>query len=70
MGFHTAYRIVSYSVVMLTRFPTICDYRQTRSPLVKGATKGRDRRKRQLSNFCVAGEGNCWKIGILQMAVI
>ena len=36
MGFHTAYRIVSYSVVMLTRFPTICDYRQTRSPLEKG----------------------------------
>ena len=40
-------------------FPTICDYRQSRSPLEKGAAKGRDRRKRQLSNFCVAGEGNC-----------
>ena len=61
MGFHAAYRIVSCSVFMLTRFPTICDYRQTRSPLEKGAAKGRDRRKRQLSNFCVAGEGNCWK---------
>ena len=59
MGFHTAYRIVSYSVVMLTRFPTIYDYRQTRSPLEKGTAKGRDRRKRQLSNFCVAGEENC-----------
>ena len=70
MGLHAAYRIVSCSVVMLTRFPTICDYRQTRSPLEKGAAKGRDRRKRQLSNFCVAGEGNCWKIGILQMAVM
>ena len=40
MGFHTAYRIVSYSVVMLTRFPTICDYRQTRSPLEKGLLAG------------------------------
>ena len=70
MGFHAACRIVSCSVVMLTRFPTICDYRQTRSPLEKGAAKGRDRRKRQLSNFCLAGERNCWKIGILQMAVI
>ena len=70
MSFHAAYRIVSCSVVMLTRFPTICNYRQTRSPLEKGAAKGRDRRKRQLSNFCVAGEGNCWKIGILQMAVM
>ena len=55
---------------MLTRFLAICDYRQTRSPLVKGATKGRDRRKRQLSNFCVAGKWNYWKIGILQMAVM
>ena len=36
MGFHAAGRIVSCSVVMLTRFPTICDYRQTRSPLEKG----------------------------------
>ena len=36
MGLHAAYRIVSCSVVMLTRFPTICDYRQTRSPLEKG----------------------------------
>ena len=70
MGFYAAYRIVSCSVVMLTRFPTICDYRQTRSPLEKGAAKGRDRRKRQLSNFCVAGKGNCWEIGILQMAVM
>ncbi len=70
MGFHTACRIVSCSVVMLTRFPTICDHRQTRSPLENGAAKGRDRRKRQLSNFCVAGEGNCRKIGILQMAVM
>ena len=70
MGFHAACRIVSCSVVMLTRFPAICDYRQTRSPLEKGAAKGRDRRKRQLSNFCVAGEGNCWKIGILQMTVM
>ena len=70
MGFHTAGKIVSCSVVMLTRFPTICDYRQTRSPLEKGAAKGRDRRKRQLSNFRVAGEGNCWKIGILQMEVM
>ena len=70
MGFHAAYRIVSCSVVMLTHFPAICDYRQTRSPLEKGAAKGRDRRKRQLSDFFVAGEGNCWKIGILQMAVI
>ena len=59
MGFHTAGKIVSCSVVMLTRFPTICDYRQTRSPLEKGAAKGRDRRKHQLSNFCLAGEGNC-----------
>ena len=55
---------------MLTRFPTICDYRQTRSPLEKGAAKGRDIRKRQLSNFCVVGEGNYWEIGILQMAVM
>ena len=70
MGFHAACRIVSCSVVMLTRFPTICDHRQTRSPLEKGAAKGRDRRKRQLSNFCVAREGNCRKIGILQMAVM
>ena len=51
-------------------FPTICDYRQTRSPLEKGAAKGRDRRKRQLSDFCLAGKGNCRKIGILQMAVM
>ena len=51
-------------------FPTICDHHQTRSPLEKGAAKGRDRRKRQLSNFCVAREGNCRKIGILQMAVM
>ena len=70
MSFHAACRIVSCSVVMLTRFPTICDYRQTRSPLEKGAAKGRDRRKRQLSNFFVAGMGDCWKYGILQMAVI
>ena len=55
---------------MPIRFPTICDYRQMRSPLEKGAAKGRDRRKHQLSNFYVAGEGNCWKIGILQMAVM
>ena len=59
IGFHAAGRIVSCSVIMLTRFPTICNYRQTRSPLEKGAAKGQDRRKRQLSNFCVAGEGNC-----------
>ena len=70
MGFHTAYRIVSYSVVMLTRFPTICDYRQTRSPLEKGAAKGRDRRKRQLSDFFVADMGDCSKYRILQMAVM
>ncbi len=36
MVLHAAGRIVSCSVVMLTRFPTICDYRQTRSPLEKG----------------------------------
>ena len=40
MGFHAAGRIVSCSVVMLTRFPTICDYRQTRSPLEKGLLDG------------------------------
>ena len=40
IGFHTAGRIVSCSVVMLTRFPTICDYRQTRSPLEKGLLVG------------------------------
>jgi len=50
--------------------PTICDYNQTHSPLEKGAAKGRDRRKRQLSDFCVAREENCWKIGILQIAVM
>ena len=32
---------------MLTRFPTIYDYRQTRSPLEKGAAKGRDRLPRR-----------------------
>ena len=46
------------------------DNPQMRSPLEKGAAKGRDRRKRQLSNFFVAGMGDCWKYGILQMAVI
>ena len=55
---------------MLTRFPMICDYPLTRSPLEKGAAKGRDRRKRQLSNFCVADMGNCSKYRILQMAVM
>ena len=40
MGFHAAVRIVSCSVVMLTRFPTICGYRQTRSPLEKGLLTG------------------------------
>ena len=40
MGFHAACRIVSCSVVMLTRFPTIYDYRQTRSPLEKGLHAG------------------------------
>ena len=42
ISFHAACRIVSCSVVMLTRFPTICDYHQTCSPLEKGAAKGRD----------------------------
>ena len=70
MGLHAAYRIVSCSVVMLTRFPTICDYRQTRSPLEKGAAKGRDRRKRQLSDFFAADMGDCSKYHILQMAVM
>ena len=51
-------------------FPTICDYRQTHSPLEKGAAKGRDRRKRQLSNFCLADMGDCSKYRILQMAVM
>ena len=40
MGSHAAYRIVSCSVVMLARFPTICDYRQSRSPLEKGLLAG------------------------------
>ena len=56
--------------VSLVHLPTICDYRQTRSPLEKGAAKGRDRRKRQLSNFFVADMGDCSKYRILQMAVI
>ena len=46
------------------------DNPQMRSPLEKGAAKGRDRRKRQLSNFCVAGMGDCWKYRISQMAVM
>ena len=50
--------------------PTICDYHQTRSPLEKGAAKGRDRRKRQLSDFFVADMGDCSKYRIQQMAVI
>ena len=40
MGFHVAGRIVSCAVVMPARFPTICDYRQTRSPLEKGLLAG------------------------------
>ena len=40
MGFHVAGRIVSCVVVMPARFPTICDYRQTRSPLEKGLLAG------------------------------
>ena len=40
MGFHVAGRIVSCAVVMPARFPTICDYRQTRSPVEKGLLAG------------------------------
>ena len=43
---------------------------QMRSPLEKGAAKGRDRRKRQLSDFFVADMGDCSKYRILQMAVM
>ena len=39
MGFHAAYRIVSCSVFMLTRFPTICDYRQDAFALLQGPTQ-------------------------------
>lgn len=38
--------------------------------LEEGAAKEWDKRKRQLSDFCVAREENCWKIGILQIAVM
>ena len=55
---------------MPIRLPAICDYHQTRRPLEKGAAKGRDRRKRQLSDFFVADMGDCSKYRILQMAVI
>jgi len=55
---------------MPIRLPAICDYHQTRSPLEKGAAKGRDRRKRQLSDFCVADMGDYSKYRILQMAVM
>ena len=55
---------------MPIRLPAICDYHQTRSPLEKGAAKGWDRRKHQLSDFFVADMGDCSKYRILQMAVI
>ena len=68
--FHTATWDISCSVIMPIRLPAICDYHQTRSPLEKGAAKGRDRRKRQLSDFFVADMGDCSKYRILHMAVI
>ncbi len=69
-SFFTPLHRISCSVIMPIRLPAICDYHQPRSPLEKGAAKGWDRRKRQLSDFCMAREENCWKIGILQIAVM
>lgn len=63
---------MGYILLRYQANPLTCNMRLSSDAfaLGEGAAKEWDKRKRQLSDFCVAREENCWKIGILQIAVM